>query len=628
VLKKILVANRGEIAVRIIRTCRELGLRTVAVYSEPDRDAMHVRLADEAHALGGRTPAESYLNFAAVLGVLERTGADGVHPGYGFLAENAEFARAVTERGVAFIGPPAAAIETMGDKVRARRAAEAADVPVLPGSDPLRSAAELAEFGRAHGWPVVVKAAFGGGGRGMKVITAEGDAAPAMESAQREAVASFGRPEVYAERFLTRPRHIEVQVLADIHGNVVWLGERDCSVQRRHQKLVEECPAPGLPEDARRAMGEASVRLARACSYVGAGTVEFLYAGETFYFLEMNTRLQVEHPVTELVTGLDLVEWQLRVADGEELGFGQGDIAGSGHAIEVRVNAEDPAGGRFVPSPGTLTRFVPATGPGVRVDAGYAGGDTVPPFYDNLLAKVVVWAPDRERARARMLRALGETEVAGVATTIPALVAILEHPDFVAARHSTNWVDTELDRSLLDSAGPAAAGPRSVPGPPGVGGASLAPQALPELIAEIGGQRFDVRLWTSDPRWLAWMGAAADPGPPSAAGRSRRGVPSITTWSAQGAARDTGAPRERLPARRAPQLRRSAGQIVAPVQGTVVRMLVEVGDRVLEGADICLIEAMKMENIVQAGLAGFVAEIRVSPGDAVDSGSVIAVIRE
>jgi acetyl-CoA/propionyl-CoA carboxylase biotin carboxyl carrier protein len=591
VLKKVLIANRGEIAVRVLRTCRELGISTVAVYSEPDRGAMHVRLADEAYALGGQTAAESYLNSDAILGILDRSGADGLHPGYGFLAENAEFARAVAERGVAFVGPPPAAIETMGDKIRARRATGAAGVPILPGgSGALSSAAELVEFGETHGWPVVVKAAFGGGGRGMRVIAAAADAPAAMESAQREAAAYFGRPELYAERFLTRPRHIEMQVLADVHGHVVWLGERDCSVQRRHQKLVEECPAPDFPDDVRHAMGEASVRLARACCYTGVGTVEFLYQDEKFYFLEMNTRLQVEHPVTELVTGLDLVEWQLRVAGGEALSFGQGQITSTGHAIEVRINAEDPARGEFTPSPGTLTRFVPPAGPGVRVDAGYAAGDIVPPFYDNLVAKLVVWAPDRDRARGRMLRALRETEIAGVASTIPAHVVILEHPDFTAAKHSTNWVDTELDLSLVDRAA-ATVSPPQAPAPP------------------------------------------ARSGSPSAAWRSRRGVPSFSTWPREGTAEvnegaGSSARRGPIPAADGPQARHVPGQILAPMQGTIVQVLVGVGDRVLETGGICVIEAMKMENIVHAGLAGHVAELRVSPGEYVEGGSLIAVIRE
>jgi acetyl-CoA/propionyl-CoA carboxylase biotin carboxyl carrier protein len=586
VLKKVLIANRGEIAVRIMRTCRELGVSTVAVYSDPDRDAMHVRFADEAHALGGRTAAESYLNTEAILGVLDRTGADGLHPGYGFLAENAGFARAVTERDVAFVGPPHTAIETMGDKISARRAAEAACVPVLPGSSgALSSVTQLVRFGETHGWPVIVKAAFGGGGRGMRAVAAAADAPAAMESAQREAVACFGRPELYAERFLTRPRHVEMQVLADVHDNVVWLGERDCSVQRRHQKLLEESPAPDFPDDARHAMGEASVRLARACGYTGVGTVEFLYQDEKFYFLEMNTRLQVEHPVTELVTGLDLVEWQLRVASREALCFGQGDITASGHAIEVRVNAEDPADGRFTPSPGTLTSFVPPMGPGVRVDSGYAAGDTVSPFYDNLVAKVVVWAPDRDRARGRMLRALRETQIAGVATTIPAHIVILEHPDFIAARQSVNWVDSELDLSILDSvAFPAPS--EGVPAP---------------------------SEGVSSARAAAW--------------RSRRGVPSITTWSPQGAVPHTKAQGGPIPARHEPQAAsRSRGEILAPMQGTIVQMLVGVGDRVLENDGICVIEAMKMENVVRAGLAGSVTEVRVSPGEAVESGAPIAVI--
>jgi acetyl-CoA/propionyl-CoA carboxylase biotin carboxyl carrier protein len=571
VLKKLLVANRGEIAVRIMRTCRELGVSTVAVYSDPDRDAMHVRFADEAHALGGQTAAESYLNAKAIFGALDQTGADGLHPGYGFLAENAGFAKAVAERDVVFVGPPHVAIETMGDKISARHAAQAADVPVLPGStEALTSASELARFGDTHGWPVLVKAAFGGGGRGMKVVATAADAPEALESARREATAYFGRPELYAERFLARPRHVEMQILADVHGHVVWLGERDCSVQRRHQKLVEESPAPDFPDDVRRAMGEASVRLARACGYTGAGTVEFLYEDEKFYFLEMNTRLQVEHPVTELVTGLDLVEWQVRVAGGEALGFGQGDITPAGHAIEVRVNAEDPAGGRFTPSPGTLTRFVPPMGPGVRIDSGYAAGDTVTPFYDNLVAKVVVWAPDRDRARGRMLRALRETQVGGVATTLPAHVVILGHPVFIAARQSVNWVDTDLDLSILDSV--------ALDAP--TGGTPATP-TTPQPA--------------TPPAW-----------------RSRRGVPSITTW----------------PPRRARRPVPCNGQILAPMPGTIVRMLVGVGDQVLETDGICVIEAMKMENVVRAGLAGAVTQIRVSPGESLDSGDLIAVIRE
>jgi acetyl-CoA/propionyl-CoA carboxylase, biotin carboxylase, biotin carboxyl carrier protein len=592
VLRKVLVANRGEIAVRIMRTCRELGISTVAVYSDPDRDAMHVRFADEAHALGGRTAAESYLNAKAILAAADQSGADGLHPGYGFLAENAEFAQAVAGQGVAFVGPPPAAIEAMGDKIRARRAAQAAGVPVLPGSPAaLDSAAELARFGEAGGWPVMVKAAFGGGGRGMRIVAAAADAPAAIESARREAAASFGRPQLYAERFLTRPRHVEVQVLADTHGHVIWLGDRDCSVQRRHQKLLEESPAPGLPGDVRRAMGEASVALARACGYVGAGTVEFLYQDGEFYFLEMNTRLQVEHPVTELVTGLDLVEWQLRVASGQALGFGQGEVTAAGHAIEVRVNAEDPAGGQFRPSPGSLTRFIPPLGPGVRVDAGYAAGDTISPFYDNLVAKVVVWAPDRERARARMLRALRETQLGGVATTIPAHVVILQHPDFIAARQSVNWVDSDLDLTALAS--PAEA--------------SASESSASESSA------FENK-------------APAGPGAKATAWRSRNGVPSITTWSPPGSA-----PR----ARRAPgpagvdsAAVGPAGQVRAPMPGTIVATLVGVGDQVQASDGICVIEAMKMENVVVAGRAGAVTEIRVSPGEAVDSGALIAVISQ
>jgi len=586
VLDKILIANRGEIAVRVIRTCREMGIGTVAVYSNLDRDALHVRMADEAYALGGETAAESYLNTDAILAAIEQSGADGVHPGYGFFSENTDFARAITERGVTFIGPPPEAIEVMGDKISSRLAAEKAGVAGVPGrSEPLTSPDEVLAFGEEHGWPVAIKAAYGGGGRGMKVVASADEATEAMESAAREAQAYFGRPEIYLERYLGWPRHVEMQVLADQHGHTLWLGERDCSAQRRHQKLVEESPAPAFPDEVRQAMGAAAVKVSEACGYYNAGTVEFLYQDGEFYFLEMNTRLQVEHPVTELVTGLDLVAWQIRIASGEALDFSQEDIARNGHAIEVRINAEDPSGGRFTPSPGTLTSFHQPSGPGVRLDAGYEGGDTVSQYYDNLIAKLIVWAPDREAARRRMLRAIAETRITGVATTLPADVAILSHPDFAGATHSTKWVEESLDLSGLVAETPGAAPPTASD--------EEVPTVERDVTAEVDGRRYSVRLWVPD------LGPATGSARP--AGRPKR--------AASSAVAGTG-----------------SGQVAVPMQGTIVKVLVAVGDVVEVGQTICLLEAMKMENAVAAEKDGVIKELRVSAGDSVGAGDIVAVI--
>ena len=592
-LEKVLVANRGEIAVRVMRTCREMGIGTVAVYSDLDREAMHVRMADEAYALGGQSAAESYLNTEAILEVLRRSGADAVHPGYGFFSENADFARAVTSLGVTFVGPPPEAMEVMGDKISSRLAAARAGVQGVPGrSQPVESVDEVLEFAESHGWPVAIKAAFGGGGRGMRVVRAPEDVAEAVDSAQREAQASFGRPEVYLERYLAWPRHVEMQVLADTHGNVLWLGERDCSAQRRHQKLIEESPAPDFPDEVRRAMGDAAVDVCRACGYVNAGTVEFLYEDGGFYFLEMNTRLQVEHPVTELVTGLDLVAWQLRIATGEPLPFGQDDIVRRGHAIEVRINAEDPSGGRFAPSPGVIAAFDAPAGPGVRLDAGYAAGDTVSQYYDNLVAKLVVWAEDRDAARRRMLRALEETHISGIATTIPADIAILLHSDFAEARHSTKWVEECLDLSHV-KAEPA----RSETSAADAGSEEL---ELKELTAEVDGRRYRLKLWVPS-------GATAPKSAPSArASRSRDVRPRPEAGSARAGS--------------------GPDAVTVPMQGTIVKVLVAPGDTVRAGQTVCILEAMKMENAISAERDGVVREVHVAAGDSVGGGDVVVIV--
>ena len=579
------MANRGEIAVRVIRACREMGIATVAVYSELDRSALHVRMADEAHALGGQTAAESYLNTEAILDIIERTGADGVHPGYGFFSENADFARAITARGVAFIGPNPEAIEVMGDKISARQAAERVGVSGVPGTtDLITDPDQVRAFGAEHGYPVAIKAAYGGGGRGMKVVADESVVEEAIESAQREALSYFGRDEIYMERYLEKPRHVEVQVLADSHGNCVYLGTRDCSAQRRHQKLIEEAPAAGIDPEVLTAMGEAAVKVAQGCDYVNAGTVEFLYEDGDFYYLEMNTRLQVEHPATELITGIDLVEQQIRVASGEPLPFTQDDIEISGHAIEVRINAEDPAEGAFLPSPGPITGLRLPSGYGTRWDGGYEAGDEISQFYDNLVGKLICWGRDRPTAIARTLRALDELEVSGVATTISADKAILAHPDFAALTHSTKWVEETLD---LTGVGGAATAPPQVD--------DDEPRVQRDIDVEVNGQRYSVRMWVPETASTA----------ASATGTAKR-----PKRAAAGKSGGSG----------------GSGDVVVPMQGTIVKVMVAEGDAVEAGDPIVVLEAMKMENNVCAEKSGTVTEIRVAEGDAVGGGDVVAVI--
>ncbi len=578
-LESVLVANRGEIAVRVIRSAREMGMRTVAVYSELDRDALHSRLADEAWNIGPAPAAESYLNMSRILAVAREAKVSAIHPGYGFLAENASFAQKVIDAGIAWVGPPPDAIATMGDKIASRRAAQLAGAPTVPGTiEPATSPDEVIQIAETYRYPVAIKAAHGGGGKGLRVVWSPDEVADAYEGARREAQAYFGNAEVYVEKYIERPRHVEAQIIFDKHGNGVFMGERDCSVQRRHQKLVEETPSPSVTPEIRQRLATASLAVAKACGYENAGTVEFLLDQEgEIYFLEMNTRLQVEHTVTEMVTGIDLVREQLRVAAGERLSFDS--VEARGHAIELRINAEDPFA-NFAPSPGRITEYREPGGYGVRVDGWVDAGTTVSQYYDNLMAKLVVWGRDRTEAIERARRALNEYVIRGVATTIPAHDQVLAHADFVDNRHHTKWMETDMTLH------------RTEPNP----GATL-PQdealARRSMTVEIGGRRFEVAFWAPE--------AAAAP---------------------------IGAVR-----RRAPKLERSGpaapsdGMITAPMQGTIVKVSVKAGDMVEAGQPICVLEAMKMENEVRAPAAGAVVELRVRAGDTVAAGDLIAVVK-
>jgi acetyl-CoA/propionyl-CoA carboxylase biotin carboxyl carrier protein len=584
-VKKVLVANRGEVAVRVLRACRELGLGAVAVYSDADRDALHVEMADEAWRLGEAAPASSYLNAAAIVEVALRARADAVHPGYGFLAENAAFAQAVLDAGLRWVGPKPAAIAAMGDKVAARKVAEQAKAPLVPGTIETLAGPEAAvAFGDRHGYPLALKAAFGGGGRGMKVVWSADEVAAGLESARRESKAAFGRDEIYVERYLDAPRHIEAQILADGRGEVVFVGDRDCSMQRRHQKLIEEAPAPGLPEEVRVALGKAACDIARAAEYENAGTIEFLYepGSQKFYFLEMNTRLQVEHPVTELTAGIDLVHAQLRVAAGEGIPASYDGVVARGHAIEVRINAEDP-GSRFMPAPGPITGWREPSGPGVRVDAGVRAGFTVPQAYDSLLAKLIVWGEDRDQARRRMLRALGEFQIEGVPTTIPFHRLAMNDPAFVAGDVSTVLVEQGMDLSSLQ--------PAALDG-------AIHPTAKPpprRLVIELEGKRFDVDLFPQEPVKVPERT------------RTPRSLKALERARAE-----SGGPGKEV--------------VKTPMQGTIVKVLVADGDTVKAGQTIVVLEAMKMENHVTAHQAGTVAGLEVAEGQTVPTGATIAVI--
>ncbi|MCA5892349.1 ATP-grasp domain-containing protein [Isoptericola sp. NEAU-Y5] len=594
-ISKVLVANRGEIAVRIARACADAGVASVAVYADPDRDSLHVRLCDEAFALGGLRAADTYLDVDKLLDVARRSGADAVHPGYGFLSENAQFAQAVIDAGLVWIGPPPAAIEALGDKVSARHIAQAAGAPLVPGTaDPVADASEVRAFAAEHGLPIAIKAAFGGGGRGLKVARAADEIDELFDSAVREATAAFGRGECFVERYLDRPRHVETQCLADAHGNVVVVSTRDCSLQRRHQKLVEEAPAPFLTAAQEAELDRASKAILREAGYVGAGTCEFLVGTDgTLSFLEVNTRLQVEHPVTEEVTGIDLVREQLRIAAGEPLGYDGTTVRG--HSLEFRINGEDPAAG-FLPAPGTVSTLRWPSGPGVRVDTGVVEGDTVSGAFDSMIAKLIVTGATRTQAVERARRALRELEVAGIPTVVPFHRAVLEADDFVPAdgsafRVHTRWIETDFADTVagLGASAPAPAADDSDDEEP----------LAERVVVEVGGRRLEVVL-------PAGLGVAA--------GRARR---------ANAARR----PARRSAARGSNGAGGAGGATLAsPMQGTIVKVAVAEGDQVAEGDLVVVLEAMKMEQPLLAHRSGTVRSLSLEPGAGVSAGTAICDI--
>jgi acetyl-CoA/propionyl-CoA carboxylase, biotin carboxylase, biotin carboxyl carrier protein len=587
-VRKVLVANRGEIAVRIIRACRDAGLASVAVYSEPDLDALHVRAADEAYALGGQSAADSYLDIAKILKAAAESGADAVHPGYGFLAENARFATEVIAAGLTWIGPPPTAIEALGDKTAARLIARRVGAPLVPGTEgPIDGPADAIAFAAEHGLPIAIKAAYGGGGRGLRVARTLAEITGQFESAVREAVAAFGRGECFVERYLDQPRHVETQCLADAHGTVVVVSTRDCSLQRRHQKLVEEAPAPFITAEQEALLRASSKAILREAGYVGAGTCEFLIGRDgTVSFLEVNTRLQVEHPVTEEVSGIDLVLAMFAIADGQPLGSDDPPLRG--HSIEFRINAEDP-GRNFLPAPGTLTTWNPPAGPGVRLDSGYSAGMTVPQMYDSLIAKLIVTGADRRQALARARRALAEFEVAGMPTVLPFHRAVVDDPAFTSEPFSvfTDWIETEFAGHL-----------------PPYSGAASPEQAAGErerVIVEVNGKRLEVVLPAGLGGGTGSLAGAANGG----AGKAGRGRPGRTGASRGQAAAVTG------------------DQLVSPMQGTIVKIVAAEGERVQPGDTVVVLEAMKMEQPLTAPKEGTVTELSVEVGQTVPAGHVI-----